>query len=126
MITDPLVVPVLNGLVPQGAVVDPPQPATAAANQHPVRTTLVFIALESKLTEPSQRLIRLQHPEAATGSLADPQLLEHLLEHEHLGLAAVGPEPEPADEHQHQTVEPAALEQQHSTEKNHQGGESAS
>ena len=86
---------------------------------------MVFIVLEPKLTKSSQSLIRLQHPESTTGSISDPRVFKHLLQHEHLGLTAVGSKPEPTDQHQHQTVESATLKQQHATEKNHQRGESA-
>ena len=126
MVANLLLIPVLHREIPQRSVIDPTQPAACAADQHPVRTALVLVILKPQLAEPTQSLIRLQHPEASTSGIRNPKILENLLQLQHLRLTAVGPETEPADQHQHHAVESAPPEQQHAAENDHQGGQCTS
>ena len=124
MIPDPLAVPLLNGKIPQHLVIHPAKPVPTAADQNPVSRGLGVLILEAQLTEPSKRLIRFQNAKVTTGGVSNGEILQDLLKHQHLGLTAVRPKTEPADEHQQQTVESAALEHQQSPQDDHQGGQS--
>ena len=98
MVFDLLLIPLLNGQITQGTIINPTDPAALTTHQDPVRRPRGFTGLQAHLAHPTKGLIGFQHAECTPRSLLNLQILKNLLQEQHLGFTAVGSQAKPTNQ----------------------------